>query len=195
MKVATKEHGVITIITAAKQTLFQGGSQMYEPNHMVESGNNLIELDEMPCCTATYPNYPGSERTKGPGQVLARYQLSFPASSCKDPEGLEESICLHRASAWLQPAWSYAKEWDWHSQDISNTRKSSLILFPSLLLGFHASVLSFLVQNSLYTQGKGGWSVNLSKDLSTWRSYTMKSTINDQPAFLTVRFVCCAMLW
>lgn len=95
MKVATEEHGVITIITAAKQTLFRGRSQTCEPSHMVESGNNLTELDAMTCCTTTCPNYPGSEGTKGPGHVLARSRLFFPASSCKDPEGLEESVCLY----------------------------------------------------------------------------------------------------
>lgn len=74
MKMATEEHRVITVITAAKQTLFRPRSQTYELSHTVEGGINLTELDVMTGCMATYPDYLVPERMKGPGQVLGGSQ-------------------------------------------------------------------------------------------------------------------------
>lgn len=86
MKMATEEHRVITVITAAKQTLFRGRSQTYELSHTVEGGINLTEHDVMTGCMATYPDYPVPERMKGPGEGSGRIseeQLFFPAPSRK----------------------------------------------------------------------------------------------------------------
>lgn len=70
MKMATEEHRVITVITAAKQTLFRGRSQTYELSHIMESGINLTDLDVLTGYMVTYPDYLVPERMKGCGQVL-----------------------------------------------------------------------------------------------------------------------------
>lgn len=198
MKVATEEHRVITVITAAKQTLFRGRSQTYGLSHIVEGGINLTKLDVTTGCMATYPNYLVPERMKGPGQVLGWSQRNNSFLHLHAwPTRLWRCIVLC-TEAQLDPAClELCKGWDWHSQDQSNTRRCprpcSSPSFPFLQMPCSGSAISSSELSCI--PGEKGLSADLNKDLSTWRSCTVKSYYNDQPAFQLSWFVCQCCVW
>ena len=133
--VTAKEHGVITVTTAVRHTLFLRGSQTHDLSHIVENGISLTKLGAVAHCILTCPNFLGSRGTKSRGQVPAASQgmALLPAPLCKDPLGLEHRSVPTAKLRRVTPAWSRVKEphrvqWP---EDTPNTRRSPLpLLLP-----------------------------------------------------------------